>query len=103
MPELGDVLTVAQAAQELGLTREAIRGAIHRRLLTTIQLDARTRVIPRSAVERYRADHQTGRGRPPKSRTQPAQPAEGDPNEPTTQTTPRRPAGAAHRPADPVV
>jgi excisionase family DNA binding protein len=78
MTGLQDYLTVAQAARELGLTPQGVRKAVAVGTLQVVRLDGRTNLVPRSEIERYRREHQTGRGRPPKSRTQPATPAESE-------------------------
>ena len=77
MPIREDLLSVAEAAQELGLTRPAIRRAIQRGLIEPVRLDGRTNLIPRAQVERYRAQHRGRMGRPAKSDKRPvAEPAE---------------------------
>ena len=60
-----DFVSVAKAAEELGITPEAVRGAIMRGLIQPVRLDGRTNLIPRSEIERYRREHrgQWGRGR----------------------------------------
>jgi excisionase family DNA binding protein len=77
MPIKEDLLSVAEAAQELGLTRPAIRRAIMRGLIEPVRLDGRTNLIPRAEVDRYRAEHRGRMGRPAKTDKQPAsRPAE---------------------------
>jgi hypothetical protein len=60
----------------LGVTAPAVRAAIMRGLIATVALDGRTNLIPHSEVEAYHAQRQGRVGRPAKSRTQPAGPAE---------------------------
>jgi excisionase family DNA binding protein len=62
MPIREDLLSIAEAAEELGLTRPAIRRAIMRGLIEPVRLDGRTNLIPRSAVDRYKAEHLGNRG-----------------------------------------
>ena len=62
-----DLLSVAEAAQELGLTRPAIRRAIQRGLIEPVRLDGRTNLIPRAQVDKYRAEHRGRMGRPAKT------------------------------------
>ena len=74
-----DLLSVAEAAQELGLTRPAIRRAIMRGLIEPVRLDGRTNLIPRAQVDKYRAEHRGRMGRPAKTDKRPAvQPAENE-------------------------
>lgn len=72
MPTTDDLLSVAQAAAELGLSRISIRQAIMRRLITPVRLDGRTNLIPREELERYRRDHLRTRGPGARKRTQSA-------------------------------
>ena len=77
MPIREDLLSVAEAAQELGLTRPAIRRAIMRGLIEPVRLDGRTNLIPRAEVDRYRVEHRGRMGRPAKTDKRPAtEPAE---------------------------
>ena len=75
MPTTADIMSVAQAAEELGIKPVAVRFAIMRGLITPIRLDARTNLVPRSEVERYRREHLGQRG---KRKKRPARPAEED-------------------------
>ena len=59
-----DLLTVARAAEELGLSRITIRSAILRGQITAVPLDARTNLVPRCEVERYRREHLGRVGKP---------------------------------------
>ena len=68
-----DLITVAAAAKELGLTPSGIRNAIMYGTLTPVRVDGRTNMIPRAEVERYRAEHLGRRGR---RKQRPARPAE---------------------------
>jgi excisionase family DNA binding protein len=72
MPTAQDLLSVAQAAQELGLAPVSIRHAIMRGTLGVVRLDGRTNLVPRSELERYRQEHLRKRGRPAKTTEQPA-------------------------------
>jgi excisionase family DNA binding protein len=77
MPILDDYVTVAEAAEELGLTDSAIRHAIRRGLFQPVRLGKRANLIPRAQVDKYRAEHQGRFGRPPKTKKKPAtEPAE---------------------------
>ena len=73
MPTPTDLLTVAQAADELGLSPSGIRNAIMYGTITPVRVDGRTNMIARAEVERYRAEHLGQRG---KRKQQPDQPAE---------------------------
>jgi Helix-turn-helix domain len=57
-----DLFTVAEAAEELGLSPHSIRYAIMRGTLGVVELDKRTNLIPRAEIERYRRDHLRKRG-----------------------------------------
>jgi excisionase family DNA binding protein len=64
MPKItADLVTVADAAQELGLSPHSVRYAITRGVLQVVPLDGRTNLIPRSEVERYRREHLGQRGK----------------------------------------
>lgn len=63
---------MSTAARELGITPDAVRFAMNRGLIAFEQIDGRTRMIPRAAVDAYRRDHLGQRGR----RKKPAEPAE---------------------------
>jgi excisionase family DNA binding protein len=69
MPALENYLTVAEAAKELGITPDALRGAIKRRTLSAVRLDktSRTNLISRAEVERYRREHLGQRGKRPQA------------------------------------
>jgi excisionase family DNA binding protein len=62
---LVDLVTVAQAAEELGVSPHTIRGAIMRGQITPVALDKRTNLIPRSEIERYRRQHKGQHGKRP--------------------------------------
>jgi hypothetical protein len=71
-----DLISVAQAAEELGLTPGAVRAAIKRGFITPVPLDRRTNLVARSEIETYRRAHlgQWGRGkRKKKPATEPAE------------------------------
>jgi hypothetical protein len=73
-----DLLTVAQAADELGLTPSGIRNAIMYGTIIPVRIDGRTNMIARSEVERYRREHLGQRGKRKKAarQQQPAEPEE---------------------------
>jgi excisionase family DNA binding protein len=100
-----DFLSVAQAAKELGITPSGLRTAISEGRLRRTLLHARTSLIAREDVERYKAEHLGRRGKRPRPadalteqqrkqrayqqayyqrrkarKQQPAQPAEGESN-----------------------
>jgi hypothetical protein len=66
MPAAQDLLSVAAAARELGITPDALRGAIMRGTLRPVRIDGRTNMLERAEVERYRREHLGKRGRPKK-------------------------------------
>jgi excisionase family DNA binding protein len=69
-----DLLSVAQAARELGLSPSGIRNAIMYGTITPVRLDGRTNLIPRAEVEGYRREHLGQRGkRKKKPATEPAE------------------------------
>jgi excisionase family DNA binding protein len=72
MSSTHDLVSVAAAAEELGITPDGVRGAIKRGLITPVRLDGRTNLIPRDQLDRYKAQHQGRRGRPPKTSKQPS-------------------------------
>ena len=72
MPTTQDLLSVAQAAEELGLAPVSIRHAIMRGTLGVVRLDARTNLVPRSELERYQHEHLRKRGLAVKTTAQPA-------------------------------
>jgi excisionase family DNA binding protein len=64
MPRItADLVTVADAAAELGLSPHSVRYAIMRGVLKVVPLDGRTNLIPRAEVERYRREHLGQRGK----------------------------------------
>jgi hypothetical protein len=58
-------MTVGQAARELGITPSAVRTAINEGRLTRILLHARTSLIARAEVQRYRREHLGRQGKRP--------------------------------------
>jgi hypothetical protein len=58
------LLNVSQAAQELGITPAALRGAIRRQVITPLRVLQRN-YLTRAELERYRTEHLGRRGRHP--------------------------------------
>jgi hypothetical protein len=67
------LVSLATAAKELGITPDALRGAIMRGTLKVVPLDGRTNLVSREEIERYRCEHLGQRG---KRKKKPVQPAE---------------------------
>jgi excisionase family DNA binding protein len=63
MPPVENYLTVSEAARELGVSPNTIRSAIMRDQIAPLELDKRTKLIPRSEVERYRRERLGRRGK----------------------------------------
>ena len=72
---LGDFLTMREAAEELGVTPDALRFAVRRGLITPTRAHPRMNLITREQVEAYRRDHLGQRG---KRKKKPAKPAESE-------------------------
>jgi excisionase family DNA binding protein len=73
MSEVPEMLTVAQAAHELGLSPVSIRRAVMRKALKVMRLDGRTYLVSREEVERYRRErlgNPGGRKRPDEALTE---------------------------------
>lgn len=72
MEQLNDILTLAEAADELGLAQVSLRAAVSRGTLRA-RLIGKTYVTTRDEVVRYRREHlgQVGRpaGDPPRHRS----------------------------------
>src|SRR2546423_14748587 len=68
MSSTQDLISVAQAATELGLTPSAVRNAIAYGSLRAKRIDGRTNMIQRGELERYRDENRGRRGK----RMQPA-------------------------------
>ena len=51
MPSAPELLSVAAAAMELGITPDAVRSAIMRGRITPVRLDGRTNLIARAQVD----------------------------------------------------
>ena len=64
MAALENHVTVAEAAQELGIRPSGVRMAITYGTLRPVRIDRRTIMIERAEVERYRREHLGKRGRP---------------------------------------
>lgn len=62
MPIPSDLLTTAEAAEELGLSPSSVRHSIRRGTLVSIRIDARTHAVPRAEVERYKRESLGKRG-----------------------------------------
>jgi excisionase family DNA binding protein len=60
-----DLVTVARAAEELGVSPNTVRSAIKRGHITPVQLHKRTNLISRSEIERYRTERLGRRGKRP--------------------------------------
>jgi hypothetical protein len=60
-----ELISLATAAKELGLTPAALRGAIARKVLTPVRVDGRTNMLTRAEVERYRREHLGKQGKRP--------------------------------------
>ena len=74
MSSARELISVADAARELGITPDALRGAIMRGTLSPVRVDQRTNMLERTEVERYRRDHLGQRGkRKKKPATHPAE------------------------------
>jgi excisionase family DNA binding protein len=71
MPLVPDLFTVAEAAAELGLSPATIRGAIRRKTLAVVELDKRTKLIPREELERYKRERRGRHGKRPRTENAP--------------------------------
>jgi predicted transcriptional regulator len=58
-----ELVSVATAAKELGITPSAVRSAIAYGSLRAMPIDRRTNMIERAEVERYRREHLGQRGK----------------------------------------
>jgi excisionase family DNA binding protein len=67
------MLTVAEAAAELGISPITIHRAVGNATITPARLNGRTYLIPRSEVERYRRDSLGQHGKRKKKPVDPAQ------------------------------
>jgi excisionase family DNA binding protein len=65
MPAFENYLTVTEAARDLGITPDALRGAIKRGTLAAVRLDetSRTNLFHRDELERYKVEHRGQRGK----------------------------------------
>jgi hypothetical protein len=59
---IDDLVTVRDAAAELGVTPDALRNAVARGLLEPVRVGARFNLLPRDQIERYRQHHLRRRG-----------------------------------------
>ena len=64
-----DLFTTTEAAAELGLSPPSVRYAIMRGILQPMRLGARTVLITRDEIERYRREHLGRRGKIKPART----------------------------------
>lgn len=69
--EDSDLLTVEEAARELGMVAGAVRRAIHEGRITPRRFSPRVMLIPRAEVERYKRERRPA-GRPRKPPPPPA-------------------------------
>jgi excisionase family DNA binding protein len=76
MAALDNYLTVAEAAQELGIRPSGVHMAITYGTLRPVRIDRRTIMIERAEVERYKREHLGKRGRPKKKPAPSPEPAE---------------------------
>ena len=63
MAPFENYLTVKEAAAQLGLSAGALRSAINYGSLHVVRLDARTNLIHRDEVARYKREHKGQRGK----------------------------------------
>ena len=70
---VGDFLTMREAAEELGVTPDALRFAVRRGLITPTRVSRRMNLITREQVEAYRRDHLGQRGKRKKPPPEPAE------------------------------
>ena len=73
MASAQELVSVATAARELGLTPRSLRSAIERGRIAAVRLDGRTNLVPRSEIERYRRQTLGRPGRRKKDLTEPAE------------------------------
>ena len=74
MPLGPDLFSVAEAAEQLGLSPSSVRYAVSRGALKAVALHPRLNAIHRSEIERYRRESLHKRGR--KAKQPDAEPAE---------------------------
>jgi hypothetical protein len=63
MSSAQELISLATTANELGITPDALRGAIAHKVLTPVRVDGRTNMLSRKEVERYRREHLGQRGK----------------------------------------
>jgi excisionase family DNA binding protein len=75
MSRTHDLLTVAEAASELGIGPSGVRMAIAYGTLRPVRIDRRTNMIERTEVERYRREHlgQRGKRKKPAASSEPVE------------------------------
>jgi excisionase family DNA binding protein len=73
MTRLENLLTVSEAAQELGIRPSGVRMAIAEGRLQSVRIGQRTNLIERSELQRYRREHLGKRGRPKRKPDQPVE------------------------------
>jgi excisionase family DNA binding protein len=71
-----ELISLATAAKELGVTPDALRGAIARKVLTCVRVDGRTNMLTRAEVERYKREHLGQRGKRKKKSATSSEPAQ---------------------------
>ena len=69
---IDDLVTTAEAAEMLGLSRSSVKYAIARGVLKAVTVHNRFNLVHRDEVERYRREHLGRRGRRKKTPEQPA-------------------------------
>jgi DNA-binding transcriptional MerR regulator len=72
---VNDYLTMREAAEELGVTPDALRFAVRRGLIIPTRVNTRMNLVTREQVAAYRRDHLGQRG---KRKKKPAKPAESE-------------------------